>query len=125
MSKLFGKKDRDNENEIEEIDLDDELGCEGDLTDEEIEAAERYEEEHRDEYISTTSLDYDGDFVDYESLIDEDEEYEDDEEYEEVDDIDDESDESDLADVEAIYGGEEESEEEPEEELEKEDEEDE
>ena len=121
MSKLFGKHDRDDDREVEEINPDDELGCEDELTEEEILAAEKYEEEHRDEYISTTSLDYDGDVVDYESLIDEDEEYEDDEEYEEVDDIDDDSDESDLADVEAIYGGEEE--EESEEEPEKEDEE--
>ena len=107
LSKLFGKKDRDNENEIEEIDLDDELGCEGDLTDEEIEAAERYEEEHRDEFISTTSLDFDGDFIDYESLIEDDEEYED-EEIDEVEELDaeEDSDESELADVEALYGGE-------------------
>ena len=106
LSKLFGKKDRDNENEIEEIDLEDEIDCEEDLTEEELLAAERYEEEHRDEYISTTSLDLDGDFIDYESLIDDDEEYEDDEEYDEEDDPDDNSDESDLCDVEAIYGGE-------------------
>ena len=73
LSKLFGKKDRDNENEIEEIDLDDELGCEGDLTDEEIEAAERFEAENRDDFINTTPLDCDGEFIDFESLIDEDE----------------------------------------------------
>ena len=107
LSKLFGRNDKDNENEIEEIDLDDELGSEDDLTDEEIEAAERYEEEHREEYISATSLDLDGDFVDYESLIEDDEEYDDEEEpgEEELDGKED-SDESDLSDVEAIYGGE-------------------
>ena len=116
LSKLFGKKDRDNENEIEEIDLDSEVDCEEELTEEELLAAERYEEEHRDEYISTTSLDLDGDFIDYESLIDDDEEYEDDEEYDGEADPDDSSEESDLADVEAIYGGEDEQEEEAEEE---------
>ena len=118
LSKLFGKKDRDNENEIEEIDLDSEVDCEEELTEEELLAAERYEEEHRDEYISTTSLDLDGDFIDYESLIDDDEEYEDDEEYDGEADPDDSSEESDLADVEAIYGGEDEQEEEAEEEEE-------
>ena len=120
LSKLFGKKDRDNENEVEEIDLDDELGCEGDLTEEELLAAERYEEEHRDEFISATPLDLDGDFIDYESLIEDDEEYEDEEIEEEAElDCAEDSDDSELADVEAIYGGEieeEETEEEAEEE---------
>ena len=100
LSKLFGKNDRDDEkNEIEEINLDDELGSEDDLTEEELLAAERYEEEHRDEYISTTSLDLDGDFIDYESLIDDDED---------EDDgilVEDEPDEAELADVETVYGG--------------------
>ncbi len=100
LSKLFGKNDRDDEkNEIEEINLDDELGSEDDLTEEELLAAERYEEEHREDYISTTSLDLDGDFIDYESLIDDDED---------EDDgilVEDEPDEAELADVEAIYGG--------------------
>ncbi len=100
LSKLFGKKDKDNETEVEKIDLDDELGSDEDLTEEELLAAERYEEEHRDEYISTTSLDLDGDFVDYESLIEDEEEEEDDEELF----VEEESDQSDLADVEALYG---------------------
>ena len=90
LSKLFGKSSKDNESEIEEIDLDEELGCDDDLTEEELLAAEQYEEEHRDEYISTTSLDCDGDFIDYESLLDDE-----DEEYDEV-----EEDDSDLADIE-------------------------
>jgi len=73
LNKLFGKKDKDN-NEPEKIIFEDSDFEDGeDLTDEEIEEAERFEAEHRDEYISTTSLDVDGDFIDYESLIDDDE----------------------------------------------------
>ena len=103
LSKLFGRNDRDDDKyEIEKINLDEELGSEDDLTEEELLAAERYEEEHREDYISTTSLDLDGDFVDYESLID------DDEDGEIL--VEDESDESELADVEAVYGGEDEEE---------------
>ncbi len=110
LSKLFGKKDKDNEeNEIEEIELDDSDLEDGEgLTEEELEAAERYEEEHRDDYISTTSLDLDGDFVDYESLIEDDEddgEYDDEPTEEEILEEDEPS-EADLADVEALYGGE-------------------
>ena len=78
LSKLFGRKDKENEkkqNEVEQIEIDDGSDCEEGLTEEEIAAAERYEEEHRDEFIETTSLDVDGDFVDFESLIDDDEEY--------------------------------------------------
>ena len=75
LNKLFGKKDKDN-NEPEKIIFEDSDFEDGDeLTDEEIEEAEKYEAEHRDEYISTTSLDVDGDFVDYESLIEDDEDY--------------------------------------------------
>ena len=115
LSKLFGRNDRDDDNEVEEINLDEELGSDDDLTEEELLAAERYEEEHRDEYISTTSLDLDGDFVDYESLIDDDGE----EDGAEIL-VEDEPDESELRDVEAIYGGEDEEEAE---EIEEEDEE--
>jgi len=103
LSKLFGKKDKDNENEIEKTDLEEELDYDDDLTEEELLAAEKYEEEHRDDFISATSLDCDGEFIDYESLIDDDEGYEDDEE--ELD-CEEDSDESDLADVEVLYGGE-------------------
>ncbi len=79
LSKLFGRKDKDDKrDELEE--LEDEEG----LTEEEIEAAERYEEEHRDEYIDTTSLDIDGEFVDYDSLIEDDEEFEESEKFEDV-----------------------------------------
>ena len=116
LSKLFGKKDKENEkkqNEVEQIEIDDGSDCEEGLTEEEIAAAERYEEEHRDEFIETTSLDVDGDFVDFESLIDDDEEY-DGEEFEAQ-----EEDEDTIADVEAVYGADDgdsdESENEPEE----------
>ena len=120
LSKLFGKKDKENEkkqNEVEQTAPDDGSDCEEGLTEEEIAAAERYEEEHRDEFIGTTSLDVDGEFLDFESLIDDDEENGEDEEekFEEQ-----EEDEDTLADVEAVYGAgdcdAEESEEEPEEE---------
>ncbi len=90
LSKLFGKKDRDDKREeIEENEADEaELESDDDgLTDEELEAAERYEEEHREDYIDTTPLDDDGEFIDFESLVDgdelgEEEELEDDEELE-------------------------------------------
>ena len=116
LSKLFGRKDKENEkkqNEVEQTAPDDGSDCEEGLTEEEIAAAERYEEEHRDEFIETTSLDVDGDFVDFESLIDDDEEY-DGEEFEAQ-----EEDEDTIADVEMVYGADDgdsdESENEPEE----------
>ncbi len=100
LSKLFGRKDKDDKKEeLEEL-RDSELEDEEGLTEEEIAAAERYEEEHRDEFIEATSLDVDGEFVDYESLIEDDED-----EYGE-DEPSDEEDEEALADVEALYGGE-------------------
>lgn len=101
LSKLFGRKDKDNEkkqNEAQQTIPDGDNDGEEGLTEEEIAAAERYEEEHRDEFIETTSLDVDGEFVDFESLIDDDEEY-DEEEFEAQ-----EEDEETLADVEVIYG---------------------
>ena len=136
LSKLFGKKDKD-ESKKEEIELDelfdeaesdeeednedkeeielhdlfDEDADEGEgLTDEEIEAAEKFEAENREEYENATSLDIDGDFVDYESLIPDDED-----EYDEEELSEDENSET-LSDVEAIYGESEEEEEETEEE---------
>ena len=98
LSKLFGKKDKDEskkeeieldglfdekEEDRENIELDDlfedeEDGGEG-LTDEEIAAAEAFEAENREEFENATSLDVDGEFVDYESLIPEDEDVDDDE----------------------------------------------
>ncbi|MBP3375759.1 MAG: signal recognition particle-docking protein FtsY [Clostridia bacterium] len=141
LSKLFGKKDKD-ESKKEEIELDelfdeaesdeeednedkeeielddlfDEDDDEGEgLTDEEIEAAEKFEAENREEYENATSLDIDGDFVDYESLIPDDED-----EYDEDELSEDENSEV-LSDVEAIYGesDEQETEENEEEEEEK------
>ncbi len=58
LSKLFGKKDK-NEEEKEAEELQDSEG----LTEEEIEAAERYEEENASEIENAPSLDYDGDFI--------------------------------------------------------------
>ncbi len=94
LSKLFGKKDRDDkreeieETEEEQAELDSD---EEELTDEEIEAAERYEEEHRDDYIDATPLDDDGEFIDFESLVDdedtEEEEIEEEIEEEEIEEI--------------------------------------
>ena len=108
LSNLFGKKKNEEKSRGEEIleelrEIDD---SDEELTDEEIEAAEKFEAENADEFINQTSLDCEGEFVDYESLVDdeEDEEYEDDE-------AEAESDEQELADVEAIYGEDEESEE--------------
>ena len=119
LSKLFGKKDKD-ENKKEEIELDELLDeaeeeSEG-LTDEEIEAAEKFESENREEYENATSLDVDGEFIDYESLIPDDE----DAEYDE-DELEEEENAEALADVEEVYGdGEEEEAEENEEEEEEE-----
>ena len=53
-----------NESE-DEIDQDTLFDEDEELTEEEIAAAERYEEENRDEYLNTTPLDYDGDFIDF------------------------------------------------------------
>ncbi len=119
LSKLFGKKDKDEskkeeieldglfdekEEDRENIELDDlfedeEDGGEG-LTDEEIAAAEAFEAENREEFENATSLDVDGEFVDYESLIPEDEDVDDDE-------LSDGENEEALSDVEAVYGEEE------------------
>ncbi len=74
LSKLFGRKDNDNDKNDEalestlEYELDDEEGEE--LTEEEIAAAERFEEENREEIESVMPLDYDGEFI---ALDDEDE----------------------------------------------------
>ena len=106
LNKLFGKKDKgEQEKELvaEKIELDGD--AEG-LTDEEIEAAERFEANNRDDFINTTPLDCDGEFIDFESLIDEDE-Y-DDEQDEEIQDEELDDDEDALDDVEKLYGGEQE-----------------
>ena len=96
LSKLFGKKDKDNEEkpliseetpdaaendeaeiESEPIDIDNLLSGD-ELTEEEIAAAERFEEEQREEYINATPLDYDGEFIDFESDEEDDEDENDD-----------------------------------------------
>ena len=129
LSKLFGKKDKDNEEkplrseetvdesendeadvESEPIDIDNLLSGD-ELTEEEIAAAEKFEEEQREEYINTTPLDYDGEFIDFEG---DDEDDEDDE-----DDAEDENNDEDLTeDSENDGAEEEESEEETEDEEE-------
>ena len=144
LSKIFGKKDKDEEkieseetveneqteeDEGEEIDQDglfdndaeeeidqDELFDDEELTEEEIAAAEKFEEENRAEFENATSLDYDGEFVDYDFG---DEDTEDEEELEEEDALAEGENEEALADVEAVFG------EDSEEETEKSDEEDE
>ena len=79
LNKLFGKKDKDIENsedtEVVEVIEDED---DGELTEEEIAAAEAFEAENREEFENSTPLDSNGEFIDFESLIpdDEDEELE-------------------------------------------------
>ena len=104
LNKLFGKKDKgEQEKELvaEKIELD---GDSDELTDEEIEAAERFEAENRDDFINTTPLDCDGEFIDFESLIDDEEYEQEDDEDGDLEELDD--DEDALDDVEKLYGGE-------------------
>ena len=111
LSKLFGKKNKDNDNEKKEKaapEKYEEQTDEEELTEEEIAAAERFEEENKDSFINTTPLDGDGDFIDFDSMIE-------DEDADELADEDERADdeaEENLSDVEAVYGGEEEAEEE-------------
>ncbi len=109
MNKLFGKKDknrkedeeiRENEaldkeeaeqeepididslmhdKDAEPIDIDSLMDDEDELTEEEIAAAEKFEEEHKEEYENVTPLDYDGDFIDFDGIADDDAEIEDEE----------------------------------------------
>ncbi len=109
LNKLFGKKDKNKrsdeeirENEAldkeeaeqeepididslmhgegeEPIDIDALMDDEEELTDEEIAAAEKFEEEHKEEYENVTPLDYDGDFIDFDGIADDDAEIEDEE----------------------------------------------
>ena len=109
LSKLFGKKDKDNkDNEDilqekgEEIDQD-ALFDEEELTEEEIAAAERFEDENRDEYVNTTPLDYDGDFIDFE-FGDEDEADAENGELEDGDMLSENEETEALKDVESVYG---------------------
>ncbi len=102
LSKLFGKRNKD-ENDSENINgTAPELDGEDGLTDEEIEAAEKLENELKEEYINATPLDLDGDFIDFESLIDDDDNETDDEE--QLDEISETEDSDTLRDVETLYG---------------------
>ncbi len=96
LSNIFGKKNKDEKSrgeeimeELREIDESDE-----ELTEEEIAAAEKFEAENGDKYVNETSLDVDGEFIDFESLVDEDE-YEEEELSADEDESDDESDDED------------------------------
>ena len=102
LSNIFGKKKNEEKSrgeeileELREIDESDE-----ELTDEEIAAAEQFETENAQEFINETPLDVDGEFIDFESLVED----EDEEEYEGNVDEDAAEDEEALADVEAVYG---------------------
>ena len=82
LNKLFGKKDKSNGGDeeiekVENIELDEDSE---ELSDEEIAAAEAFEAENREEFENSTPLDSNGEFIDFESLIPDDE---DDEELEE------------------------------------------
>ena len=122
LSKLFGKKDKDNKNseeireeKVEEIDQDalydsEEEAIDQDalfdddeeLTEEEIAAAEKFEDENLEDFVNTTPLDYDGDFIDFE-YGDEDSEEESDA-LEENDALSEAEETEALGDVEALYG---------------------
>ena len=122
LSKLFGKKDKDNKNseeireeKVEEIDQDalydsEEVAIDQDalfdddeeLTEEEIAAAEKFEDENLEDFVNTTPLDYDGDFIDFE-YGDEDSEEESDS-LEENDALSEAEETEALGDVEALYG---------------------
>jgi len=103
LSKLFGKKDKDNEKKdeaelpVEAEETDDESE---ELTEEEIAAAEKFEEENREEIEETMPLDYDGNFIELdgdepyeEEVADEVEESKEDEQ-EEISDVSEETEES-------------------------------
>ena len=127
LSKLFGKKDKDNkdirdeileegnEEETEEIDQDalfendddgeidqDSLFDDGEaLTDEELEAAERLADESRADFEDAPDLDFDGSFIEYDEEYDtEDDESDEDEEAEESEEDGDDEDEESEEEVE-------------------------
>lgn len=108
LNKLFGKKDKNkksdeeiredealdaekseeepididslmHDKDAEPIDIDSLMDDEDELTDEEIAAAEKFEEEHREEYENVTPLDYDGDFIDFDDIVGDDSEIEEEE----------------------------------------------
>ena len=63
LNKLFGKKDKDNDKKDEILDEVEATEDDEELTEEEIAAAERFEEENREDIESAMPLDYDGDFI--------------------------------------------------------------
>ncbi|MBQ8408160.1 MAG: signal recognition particle-docking protein FtsY [Clostridia bacterium] len=111
LSKLFGKKDKDKKDDelLDYEELENEDSEEEGLTEEEIAAAERFEAENGAEFANATSLDYDGDFIDFDGDDDEESDEElveiEDEQANEAEDAEaaesaDESDESEELDVE-------------------------
>ena len=109
LSKLFRKKDKDNEKKekprVEE--KEEYLDDEEELTEEEIAAAEKFEEENKESFVNTTPLAGDGDFIDFDGLIDD----EDADELEDEEELEGGETEEALSDVEALYGEYEEEEE--------------
>ena len=107
LSKLFGKKDKENEKkEKKRADkIEESFDDEEELTEEEIAAAERFEEENKESFVNTTPLAGDGDFIDFDGLVDEDAD-----EFENEEELEDGENEKALSDVEALYGEDEEEE---------------
>ena len=64
LSKLFGKKNKDEKKESAPVEAQNEIDGE-ELTEEEIAAAERYEEENADEIEESESLELDGEFTEF------------------------------------------------------------
>ncbi len=112
LSKLFGKKDKDNNDSKDEIleesaeaidqdalfdneDADDEIDQDAlfddgeALTDEELEAAEKLADESRADFDDAPDLDFDGSFIEYDEDIDEEYDIEGDEESDESEERDD------------------------------------
>ncbi len=92
LSKLFGKKNKDEKKESAPVEAQNEIDGE-ELTEEEIAAAERYEEENADEIEESESLELDGEFTEFSAFKQEQEAEETESEAEEEDEEDDEEDE--------------------------------
>ena len=63
LNKLFGKKDKDNDKKDEILDEIEATEDDEELTEEEIAAAEKFEEENKENIESAMPLDYDGEFI--------------------------------------------------------------
>ena len=87
LSKLFGKKNKDEKKESAPVEAQNEIDGE-ELTEEEIAAAERYEEENADEIEESESLELDGEFTEFSAFKQEQEAEETESEAEEEDEED-------------------------------------